>query len=677
MKTSALSCFLLIVGCLHPALADEIIINEIMYNSPGTDVEFIELYNSSDQATDLQGWYILDNNDTHSPCYLEGSLEPGGFLIVAGDLSLFGSQYPGLNPVNSDDFESGTEGWSLGNGGDMVRLFNAAHQLMDMVAYEDGNEWPGSADGNGPSLELLNPALDNTLAISWDPSVTMGGTPGSENSVWTQDVSPVCKDGYRSIDLPGCGAEVPVMVTAYDFEGLEKVELMVDAGNGFFSLRMADDGREDDALAGDSVFTAVIPGYGNGTLVKYYAIATDNRNQSDSWPNDAPAEYRAYTVDYIPPCLRITEVLAVNDAVNMDSYGEYDDWIEIYNADDRSVNLAGMYIANDLDDSRGFELPDRELEPGAYVLIWADDDLYQGALHAGFKLSSEGEAVALFESIDHGNVLIDGWQYGRMSADISMGLPSLTATVPEYLSPPTPGSDNASSSLFSAVCINEFLSTSNFGGTDDWIEIYNRSQTDYDLSGCFLADGRANNTEWTFPAGTVLEPDDYLVIYEDALEFSLTSAGNDVIMLTAADSVTGLDFYDFGFQNPDQSEGRYPDGASFWRRFDDPSPGDANTQPTSLGGQSPVTIPRSFLYPNYPNPFNPVTFIPYELSMDSHVTVAIYSITGQRLVTLTDRDQTRGRYRIRWDAGHLPSGIYFIRLKTDRREHVRKCILLE
>ena len=110
MKKSVLFCLLLIVICLHPVLADDIVINEIMYNSPGKDVEFIELYNLSTRVIDLQGWYILDDNDTHNPCYLEGSLEPQGFLIVPGDVSFFASNYPGASPVNSNDFESGADG---------------------------------------------------------------------------------------------------------------------------------------------------------------------------------------------------------------------------------------------------------------------------------------------------------------------------------------------------------------------------------------------------------------------------------------------------------------------------------------------------------------------------------------------------------------------------------------
>ena len=657
--------------------ADDIIINEIMYNSPGTDVEFVELYNSSNHVVNLQDCYLLDDNDAHVPCYLEGDLEPGKFLIVAGDKSLFTSNYPGVGPINSQDFGTGTDGWSLGNGGDVVRLYSATDQLLDIVAYEDGNEWPGSADGNGSSLELLNPNFDNALSISWDPSSVAGGTPGSENSVLTDNIMPVCKDGCRGIDLPESGISVPVMVKAYDFEGLSKVELMVDAGDGFSPIIMTDDGQGDDFAAGDSIYTANIPGYSGGTLVKYYAVATDNVNQSDSWPNNAPAEYRAYTIDYKPPDLRITEVLAVNDRVNKDAYGEYDDWVEIYNNDDRTINLEGLYLSNDMSDSRGFELPDRELAPGAWVLIWADNDLSQGDLHADFKLSSKGEAVALFESIEHGNVLIDGWQYGRMSADISMGFPSLTATAPEYLSTPTPSASNTASSLYSPICINEFMTTSNFGGIDDWVEIFNRGQVEYDLSGCFLADGRSNNTKWTFPAGTVLKPNDYLVIYEDALGFSFTSGGGDVIMLTAADSVTGLDFYDFGSQNPDQSEGRFPDGASTWQRLIEQTPGSANTGANSIDMNSVSLVPRDILYANYPNPFNPVTMIPYELSEDSHVNLSIYNLRGQCLEILTDQNQTRGKHRVCWDAGCYPSGVYFIRLKTERKEYIRKCILLQ
>lgn len=53
---------------------------------------------------------------------------------------------------------------------------------MDAVAYFNDDPWPTAPDGNGPSLELIDPALDNTLPESWQGSVDMGGSPGAPNS---------------------------------------------------------------------------------------------------------------------------------------------------------------------------------------------------------------------------------------------------------------------------------------------------------------------------------------------------------------------------------------------------------------------------------------------------------------------------------------------------------------
>ena len=60
-----------------------IVINEIMYNSIGTpDIEWIELYNDADTAVDLTGWYLLDSDPTHEPCYLVGLLGGHEYLCT-------------------------------------------------------------------------------------------------------------------------------------------------------------------------------------------------------------------------------------------------------------------------------------------------------------------------------------------------------------------------------------------------------------------------------------------------------------------------------------------------------------------------------------------------------------------------------------------------------------------
>ena len=652
---------------------NNIVINEIMYNSIGDDVEFIELFNASGTTQNLQNWYLLDDNNEHEPCLIEWTLSPGEYLIVAADVNNFMLKYPSVSNINPNDFDSGGNGWSLGNGGDAIRLFDNAGIIQDSLTYSDGGEWPSSPDGTGPSLELLNPTLDNSLPTSWDPSSVDDGTPGEINSVYTENTKPICKDGERSVELPTNSDAVTITVTAFDTEGLSQVELFVNTGEGYISQMMYDDGSNGDAVAGDSIYTAVIPAQISGTLVKYYALATDNIGQQDSWPNNAPTEYHAYTVDYVPPKLRITELLAVNNSINTDEAGEYDDWFEIHNSGSVNINLEGMYVSNSLGSSKSFELPNVTIAPDEYIILWADNDTEQGELHVDFKLASDGEAIALFETVDHGNVLIHGWKYGIMSSDVSMGFKPEDGNTPEYLTSPSPGASNESSELFSSVCINEFQTTSDFGGIDDWVEIYNRGTESFDLSGCFLSDQRSDNTKWTFPQGTVLEPGEFLVVYEDVLGFSFSSGGDDVIMLSASDSTTGLDFYDFNQQQADISEGRYPDGVNSWNTFNDPTPGSSNSQPTGVEETKDI-IPTEFvLGQNYPNPFNPSTQIVVSIPESGTYSLKIYNMLGQEVSILLNGQITAGTHTFNFDASNLTSGIYFYNLVEIILIRPRKC----
>ena len=678
MKKSLL-LFVFILFTISSLMASDIVINEIMYNSAGSDVEFIELYNNTDTAINLTGWTLIDDNNTHTPCELSGTIDANGYFVIAGNRTAFQTKYPGVSPLNPTDYDTGNDAWSFGNGGDVVNLYTATSTLHDQVEYNDGGDWPSSPDGKGPSLELLHPSLDNSLPTSWDPSEEDDGTPGAKNSVYTNNVMPTCRDGERNVDLPSASDAVTVTAIAFDNEGLAKVELMVNTGGGYVPLTMNDAGNDGDEAAGDSVYTGVIPPQSNGTLVKYYVLATDDIGQTDSWPNKAPDEYHAYTVGYEPPNIRVNEVLAINSSVNSDEAGEFDDWFELYNAGSTSVNLGGMYVSSSLGSSQMFELPDHVLGAGEYLLIWADNDESQGDFHTNFKLSGDGESVALFETIDHGNVLVHGWKYGRMSDNVSMGYKPINGTAPEYLRNPTPGATNETSTLFSDVCINEFQSTSDFGGpNDDWVEIYNRGETAYDLSGCFLSDERGNNDKWTFPTGnqSVLEPGHYLVIYEDELKFGFASEGDDVIMLTAPDTTTGLDFYDFDAQIADHSEGRYPDGVGIWQRFDKVSRGEANVGNSAV--KEPVITPESItLYQNYPNPFNPTTTLTFSLSARAKVTIRIYNAIGQEVALLAKRTYQSGTYHILWNAESLPSGFYWVEMNTGSEKQMRKMVLLK
>jgi hypothetical protein len=92
--------------------------------------------------------------------------------------------------------------------------------------------------------------------------------------------------------------------------------------------------------------------------------------------------------------------------------------------------------------------------------------------------------------------------------------------------------------------------------------------------------------------------------------------------------------------------------------------------------------PRDFsLRQNAPNPFNPATWIPYQLDRESRVVIRIYDISGQSVRTLDIGQKAAGVYRTHWDgknqAGHaVGSGVYFYSMKAGPFSATRKMLLL-
>lgn len=92
---------------------------------------------------------------------------------------------------------------------------------------------------------------------------------------------------------------------------------------------------------------------------------------------------------------------------------------------------------------------------------------------------------------------------------------------------------------------------------------------------------------------------------------------------------------------------------------------------------SPVTV-RSFrLYDNYPNPFNPMTAIGYQLSAVSNVTLKVYDVLGRRVATLVNARQNQGTYVVTFDGSGLASGVYLYRLDAGAHAATGKMVLLK
>lgn len=141
-----------------------VVINEIHYNPDDNTSreEFIELYNTGPAAVDLSGWAFTDGIDYTFP---QGTqIAAGGYLVVSQDPATMWSQFgvTALGPYSG----------GLSGDGENIELSDALGQVVDEVDYKVSFPWPIAADGNGASMELINPELDNNLGSSWRASYT-------------------------------------------------------------------------------------------------------------------------------------------------------------------------------------------------------------------------------------------------------------------------------------------------------------------------------------------------------------------------------------------------------------------------------------------------------------------------------------------------------------------------
>lgn len=161
-----------------------LVINEFMYNNPGTDdYEFLEIFNAGDMPVQMEGYRLTTGVTFTFPNY---TLPVGGYVIVAIDSAKFRMAF------NVTAFQWNT-GQALNNTGELVTLVNNTDAIMDTVRYSaTAMPWPTSANGGGPSVQLCDPASDNSNGANWAASAAPTGffingievlaTPGAANN---------------------------------------------------------------------------------------------------------------------------------------------------------------------------------------------------------------------------------------------------------------------------------------------------------------------------------------------------------------------------------------------------------------------------------------------------------------------------------------------------------------
>ncbi|MEM7383898.1 MAG: lamin tail domain-containing protein, partial [Verrucomicrobiota bacterium] len=326
IRFSSLISFFLFLGTLVSGWGQSVVINEIHYDpEPDNEpVEYIELYNAGETTADLSGWYFSSGI---SYLFAEGSsLEPGEFLILAENVKEYDRKFGSIFVGGIKGFDQWSSG-GLSNGGDDLVLRNADREIMDRVDYGVGFPWPtGSRGGDaeleepeGLSMELLHPSLDNDLGGSW--RVAEKNSPGKINSVHTEPtaVPPHIRQVNHAPRAPGTGEAVTVTARVTDDDGVASVLLhyqQVKPGSyidledeayqtDWTDLPMNDAGEGGDEIAGDGVYTVVLPGdlQTHRYLMRYRITIEDAVGNSlrVPYPDDGQPNFAYFVFDGVIP----------------------------------------------------------------------------------------------------------------------------------------------------------------------------------------------------------------------------------------------------------------------------------------------------------------------------------------------------------------------------------------
>lgn len=290
----------------------------------------------------------------------------------------------------------------------------------------------------------------------------------------------------------------------------------------------------------------------------------------------------------------LSEIMISNKGSVPDNLGGYPDYIELHNGSSERADISGYGLSDSLLEGAKYVFPaGTVMEPDAYVVVWCGGEAEDG-MHAPFKLSAGEEAVlfdasgrpldtAVLNSVDSGMVLRREGEVWTQAKPCP-GYPKTEAGMAEYEASLKETEDMG-------LYINEFMASNatticdSFGSYSDWIELYNSTDTDMDISGFGISDNLSQPMKYRFPDGTTIAAKGYLVVFCSGNEgmqngelhapFGLRSYGEDVVIANRAGRI--IDSYSFKNQETDVSMARIPDGAGEFQSNSQPSPGYPNT----------------------------------------------------------------------------------------------------
>ncbi|MGI6342163.1 MAG: lamin tail domain-containing protein [Bacteroidales bacterium] len=494
-----------VFSVIAPVVLPDLVITEIMYNSPGPDEEWIEIYNNDNIAVDMEGYWLIDNVATHTPIVL-----PQGAILDPGARYTVKIATNGNFPFVPDFDGSGN--FSLNNNQDEIKLYNNYNMLVDSVAYTDSAPWPTAPDGGGSSLTFCDPSLDNSLAENWlassEPFITLQGdtiyaTPGEgcyfssdniiiseimynppDNGNDTLEFVEIYNKGNAIVDLTGWKftsgisytfPDTTLMPNNYYLVAFNSVSMqyafgvncaqwesgMLDNTGDIVTLTDAIGTVKAEVAYTNQAPWPEIPLTG-GPSITFCNTSLDNSDPTNWSASTNIIGYNTANQPlYATPgtgCMSganivITEIMYNPPETGTDSL----EFIELYNLGETAINLKDFKFTQGIQ----FTFPDITIDTAQYLLVAVDSSAIRNVFNVGSlqwtsgALSNSGENIRLVDNFD---VIIDEVHYMPSSP-----WDTLANGTGRSLTLCDPTSDNSIPSNWTAS--TEFAGINNIGDT--------------------------------------------------------------------------------------------------------------------------------------------------------------------------------------------------------------------
>ena len=274
------------VICAANSNGSDVVINELMYHSPGEqpELQFVELFNHGPHTIDLSHWAFTKGIKFTFPANTK--LLADAYIVVCRDLNRFNAHY-GTNIAALGNFSG-----KLSHHRERVELTDAQHTVIDSIEYSTDGDWPRGPTGHGSSLERLTPNGPSQRPENWaasKPPATKiaGGTPGARNSTFSETLPSLVADVTFVPKAPKPNQSVKVIATVTDSNSVKAVSVL-------WRSAAANKLSDEDSLpmrrvTGDEhggIYEAVIPAQPAATLVRFRIRAISGADATRLQPGE-------------------------------------------------------------------------------------------------------------------------------------------------------------------------------------------------------------------------------------------------------------------------------------------------------------------------------------------------------------------------------------------------------